>query len=94
MKGKIVVIIIASIVIYLLLVATFFFATPFMLSWGETKPWYLQGIIFAQDFPFNLMRDDGEIKMSLIFINALTWTFVIATVLYFIARLANKKSEV
>jgi hypothetical protein len=94
MKGKIVVITIASVVIYLLLVATFFFATPFLASWGEAKPWYLQVIIFAQDFPFNLMRDDGEIKMSLIFINALIWTLLIATVFYFMARLINNKSEV
>ena len=45
-----------------------------MVSWGEAKPWYLQAIIFAQDFPFNLIRSNGEIKMSLIFINALFWS--------------------
>ena len=78
MRGKITVIILASVIIYMLLCVTLYFSTPFMVTWGETKPWYLQVIIFAQDFPFNLIRGDGEIVMSLIFVNALFWTLCLA----------------
>lgn len=92
MKGRIVVIGFASIVIYLLLVATFYFATPFMVSWGGKSPWYINLIAFLQDTPFNLKRGDGEIIMTLIFINALFWTLCVAGLLYFVARLISKKS--
>jgi hypothetical protein len=92
MRGKIAVIAIASVVIYLLLVSTLYFASAFMVSWGGETPWYLKLIAFLQDTPFNLTRGDGEIKMSLIFINALFWTLCIAGILYFTARIVNKKA--
>lgn len=92
-RGKITVIVLASVIIYILLCATFIFATPFMVTWGETKPWYLQVIIFVQDFPFNLIRRNGEVIMSLVFINALFWTLIITVLLYFIAYFTRKKKR-
>jgi len=92
MRGKITVIAIASVVIYLLLVSTLYFASAFMVSWGGETPWYLRLMAFLQDTPFNLTRGDGEIEMSLIFINALFWTLSVAGLLYFVARLISKKS--
>lgn len=89
-RGRIIVIVLASVIIYMLLCTTLYFATPFMVTWGEAKPWYLQLIIFAQDFPFNLIRADGEIVTSLIFVNALFWTLCIAAIFWLILVRKNK----
>lgn len=90
MKGRIVVIGLASVLIYLLLVATFYFATPFMVSWGGKSPWYIVLIGFLQDFPFKLMRDNGEVVMSLIFVNAFFWTLCFASLFWFLAIKLNR----
>ncbi len=93
MKGKIVIITIASIVIYVLLIMVFYFAAPFMVSWGAEKPWYLKMIAFIQDFPFSLTRSNGEIVLSLIFVNALFWTLIIAVLLYLISSYRTNKNH-
>lgn len=91
MKGRIVVIAIASIINYLLLVGVFFFSMPFMVSWGNKNPWYLDVISFLQDTPFNLIREDGEMAMSLVFVNALFWTACVALLLWFITGKSFKR---
>ncbi len=90
MRGRTTVIVLASAIIYMLLCTTLYFATFFMVSWGEAKPWYLLLLIFVQDFPFNLIRADGEIMMSLIFVNALFWTLCIAAIFWLILVRKNK----
>lgn len=87
MSGKTTVIILISVTIYMFICAIFYFITPFMVTWGSIKPWYLQIIIFAQDFPFDLIRRDGKIVMSLIFINALFWTLCLAGAFWLIVML-------
>ena len=92
MRGKITIIALASFIIYILFVATLFLSTPFLVTWGEEKPWYMKVIIFAQGFPLNLIDKDGEIKLSFIFINAFFWTLLVAGLLYLIAHITNKKN--
>lgn len=76
--------------IYLILVLLFYFVSVFMVSWGGDTPWYLSFFLFLQDKPFDLVRANGEIKMSLIFINALFWTLCIAGLLFFALWFMNK----
>ncbi|GAB4262497.1 MAG: hypothetical protein Kow0079_18400 [Vicingaceae bacterium] len=90
-KGKVTVIVIASFVIYLLLSTTLFFSTPFMVSWGSEPSWYIKVIGFLQNTPFKLTGNDGEITLSLMFVNALFWTLCLAGVFWLI--LVNKKKE-
>ena len=91
MRGKITVIAIASFIIYILFVAVLFLSTPFLVTWGAEKPWYMKFVIFVQGFPLNLTDKNGEINLSLIFINAFFWTVLIAGLLYVIAYITNKK---
>ena len=90
-KGKVAVIVIASFVIYLLLSATLFFSTPFMVSWGSEPSWYIKVISFLQNTPFNLTNSEGEITLSLMFVNALFWTLCLAGVFWLI--LVKRKEE-
>ncbi len=92
MKGKITIIAVASIIIFILFVATLFLSTPFMVTWGAYKGWYMKIIFFLQGFPLKLIGKDGEINLIFIFINAFFWTLFIAGLLYLMARLTNKKS--
>lgn len=91
MKGKYFVLIIALFLIYILLTSTFYFAMPFMVSWGGEMEWYLKIIAFMQDFPFRLIRKDGEVFLSLIFLNALFWTLVIGLLFFILLRLFKDK---
>ena len=94
MKGKIIIIVITSIIIYLLLVATLYLATPFMLSWGSEKVWYLKCIEFLQDTPFNLVRSNGEVVMKFIYVNAFFWTICLAGLLWlFTVKLSLHKRK-
>ena len=91
MKGKLTVITLTSIVVYFLLITIFYFGSLFMVSWGGGNTWYLQLIAFLQDIPFRLVRDNGEIKMSLVFVNALFWTLCFSLILYLVVRFFFKK---
>lgn len=92
MKGNIVIVALVSVIIYPLLVAVFFFATPFMVSWGSPMPWYLRVINFLQETPFSLTQKNGEVNLSLVFINAFFWTACIGALLYFLLRKKNSKA--
>ena len=78
--------------IYAFLVAILYLASPFMVSWGGKLAWYLSVIAFMQVTPFNLIRENGEIMMHLILINALFWTLLIAALFYIIARLLSNEN--
>lgn len=94
MKGKLVVIALALIIIYPLLIAVFYFASPFMVSWGSEPEWYIKIIAFLQNIPFNLQSKGGEIHMGFIFINALFWTLCLAVVFWVLSIKVFKEKNI
>ena len=93
MKGKSTVIGISSILIYSFLVVTFFLAIPFMVSWGGKKEWYLLIIEFMENTPYDLKRGNGEIMVSLIFVNALFWTISFLLFMWVISVMSPKRGN-
>lgn len=92
MRGKVVIIALLLVVVYTFLVAVFFFAAPFMVSWGSPIPWYLRVINFFQETPFSLMQKDGKVNLYLIFANSLFWTICVGVFLFLILHKKRKKA--
>lgn len=89
-SNKIIILSIGSIIIYLLLCTTLFISIPFMVSWGEEKAWYLKILSFLQDYPFTLLKKDGNIAIGLLFINSFFWTILFLGLLLGLQRLLKK----
>ena len=72
---------------------TLYFATPFMVSWGSEKIWYLRVIEFLQNTPFRLIRSNGDILVNLILVNAFFWTLCFTGLFYLLIIKLFKKNR-